>query len=145
MLCILAGLLAAAQTDASPPRRFLSDDTVLCEGERTRDFCNCHTDCRETGEDAKFCACPEAQACCECRDSDAWAKTDDPDKGCAWVAEFPGVPGDWKRCRAKGTIGGTLGKVSRPTKASRRSWVAALPRPLSQGSTGPSPRARPRA
>ena len=33
------------------------------------------------------------------------------DLGCAWVAEFPGVPGDWKRCRAKGVIESTLGKV----------------------------------
>ena len=69
----LAGLVAAAHADASTPRRFLSDDTVLCEGERTRDFCNCHTDCelKPPDEDAKFCACPEAQACCECRDNDA--------------------------------------------------------------------------
>ena len=121
-LCILAGLVAAAHADG--PRRVLQSTTcvdgavdttglpcTVCDGESAQDYCNCHTDCRETGEDAKFCACAEAQACCECQDNDAWAKTDDPDKGCAWVAEFPGVPGDWKRCRAKGTISGTLGKV----------------------------------
>ena len=101
-LCILAGLVAAAH----------GDDRVVCDGERPQDYCNCHTDCRETGEDAKFCACPEAQACCECQDNEAWSKTDDPEKSCAWVAKFPGVPGDWKRCRAKGVIQGTLGKVS---------------------------------
>ena len=58
-LWILVSL--AAQADASPARRFLSDDTVLCEGERTRDFCNCHTDCelKPPDEDAKFCACPD--------------------------------------------------------------------------------------
>ena len=110
-LWILVAL--AAQADASPPRRFFSDDRVVCDGERPQDYCNCHTDCtlKPPDEDAKFCACAEAQACCECRDSEDWYKTDAPDKGCAWVAEFPGVPGDWKRCRAKGVIEGTLGKV----------------------------------
>ena len=122
-LCTLAGLIAAAHADG--PRRFLQSTTcvdgvvdktglpcTVCDGESAEDYCNCHTDCelKPPDEDAKFCACPEAQACCECRDSDAWKKTDS-DLGCAWVAEYPGVPGDWKRCRAKGTIDGALGKV----------------------------------
>ena len=64
-LCILAGLVAAAHADG--PRRFLQSSTCLdgsvdttglpctvCDGESAQDFCNCHTDCRETGEDAKF-------------------------------------------------------------------------------------------
>ena len=75
---ILAGLVAAAHADG--PRRFLQSTTcvdgavdatglpcTVCDGERPQDYCNCHTDCRETGEDAKFCACPEAQACCDGR------------------------------------------------------------------------------
>ena len=125
-LWILAGIIAAAHADASMPRRFLSDDPsddlgettcvdgaidktglpcLVCAGESASNYCDCDTDCRFKPDYLhKFCACAEAQACCECRDSDAWAKTDDPDKGCAWVAELPGVPGDWKRCRAKGVI-----------------------------------------
>ena len=79
-LCTLAGLIAAAHADW--PRRFLQSTTcvdgvvdktglpcTVCEGESTEDYCNCHTDCelKPPDEDAKFCACAEAQACCECR------------------------------------------------------------------------------
>ena len=134
-LWILARIIAAAHAGASAPRRFLSDDPgettcvdgvvdktglpcTVCDGESAEDYCNCHTDCelKPPDEDAKFCACAEAQACCECRDSDAWKKTGS-DLGCAWVAEFPGVPGDWKRCRAKGVIDCVEIKILRRVRA----------------------------